>query len=146
VKKNIAVLSIVLAACITPSASPTAGAPITTADLQGTVWILDGLVQGEAVTSVSGDRATLEFFTDGSLIGSTGCRTITGSYVVSGAEVTFTDWAAYGECPASLATQDSRVISGLEGGFRVEIEGDTLTTWVTGTEGLIYKADSAYLR
>ncbi|MEE8406481.1 MAG: META domain-containing protein [Acidimicrobiia bacterium] len=116
--------------------------PVPTADLMGTVWVLDGLVQGETVSSVSGERATLELFTDGSFIGSTGCRTIVGSYVTSGAEVQLTNFAANGECPAELSSQDSRVISALEGGFRVEIEGDRMTTWVGGDERLIYRADS----
>ena len=43
---------------------------------------------------------------------------------------------------AELVEQDSRVISVLEGGFRIEIEGDRMTTWVAGDEGLIYRADS----
>ena len=115
--------------------------PVPTAELTGTVWVLDGLIQGETVSSVSGERATLELFTDGSFIGSTGCRTIVGSYVTSGAEVQFTNFTANGECPAELAAQDSRVISALEGGFRVEIEEDRMTTWVAGDEGLIYRAD-----
>jgi len=116
--------------------------PVPTADLLGTVWVLDGLVQGESVSSVSGERATLELFTDGSFIGSTGCRSIVGSYIVYGAEVQFTNFGANGECSAELAEQDGRVISALEGGFRVEIEGDRMTTWVAGDEGLIYRADS----
>jgi heat shock protein HslJ len=116
--------------------------PVPTAELTRTVWVLDSLIQGDTVSSVSGERATLELFTDGSFIGSTGCRTIVGSYVTSGAEVQFTNFAANGECPAELASQDSRVISALEGGFRVEIESDRMTTWVAGNEGLIYRADS----
>ncbi|MEE8375883.1 MAG: META domain-containing protein [Acidimicrobiia bacterium] len=116
--------------------------PVPTAELTGTVWVLDGLIQDDTVSSVSGERATLELFTDGSFIGSTGCRTVVGSYVTSGAEVQFTSFAANGECPAELSSQDSRVISALEGGFRVEIESDRMTTWVAGDEGLIYRADS----
>jgi heat shock protein HslJ len=116
--------------------------PVPTADLLKTVWALDGLIQGDTVTSVSGERATLELFSDGSFIGSTGCRDISGSYIVTGAEVQFTNWRAFGECPSELATQDSRVISALEGGFRVEIEEDQMTTWVAGDEGLIYRADN----
>ena len=116
--------------------------PAPTAELTGTVWVLNSLIQGNTVSSVSGERATLEFFTDGSLIGSTGCRTIVGTYQTSGAEVVFTNFSAEGDCPAELASQDSRVISALEGGFRVEIEGDRMTTWVAGDEGLIYRADS----
>lgn len=116
--------------------------PVPTAELTGTVWVLDGLIQGDTVSSVSGERATLEFFTDGSLIGSTGCRTLVGSYQTSGAEVSFTKFSANGDCPAELVEQDSRVISSLEGGFRVEIENDRMTIWVAGGEGLIYRADS----
>lgn len=116
--------------------------PVPTAELTGTVWVLDGLIQGDTVSSVSGERATLEFFTDGSLIGSTGCRTIVGTYQTSGAEVVFTNFSANGDCPAELVEQDSRVISSLEGGFRVEIESNRMTTWVAGDEGLIYRADS----
>lgn len=116
--------------------------PVPAADLLGTVWVLDGLIQGEAVSSVSGEQATLELFSDGSFIGSTGCRDISGSYVVVGGAVQFTDFRAEGDCPADLAEQDSRVISALEGGFRVEIEGDRMTTWVAGDEGLIYRAGS----
>jgi heat shock protein HslJ len=119
----------------------TALAPVPEAELTNTVWVLEGIVQGEAVASVAGERATLELFTDGSFIGSTGCRTLAGTYQISGAVVQFTSWGASGDCPPELAEQDSRVISALEGGFRVEIDGDVLTTWVAGDEGLIYRAE-----
>ena len=115
-------------------------AEVPTSDLQGTVWVLEGLVQGETVSTVSGKRATLELDSDGLLNASTGCRTLTGSYMVNGAEVQITDLSASGECTAELAEQDNHVVSALEGGFRVEIEGDQLTTWVAGDEGLIYRS------
>lgn len=117
--------------------------PVPAADLLGTVWVLDALIQGDTVSSpVSGERATLELFSDGSFIGFTGCRTISGSYVVSGAEIVLTTWGTDGVCPPEFENQDVRVVSSLEGRFRVEIEGDRLTTWVSGDEGLIYRADS----
>ena len=115
--------------------------PVPTADLLGTVWVLDSLVNGETVSSVSGERATLELFSDGSFIGSTGCRTISGSYVVTGAEVQFTEFGASGDCPDDLADQDSQVISVLEGGFRVEIDGDQMLVGTQELEALIYRAD-----
>ncbi|MEA1903055.1 MAG: META domain-containing protein [Actinomycetota bacterium] len=115
--------------------------PVPTAEMLGTVWVLDGLVDGEGVSSVSGERATLELFSDGSFIGSTGCRTIAGSYVDTGVDIQFTSFAAEGDCPSDLTEQDSRVISALEGGFRVEIDGDRMTTWVAGDEGLAYSAE-----
>lgn len=116
--------------------------PVPTAELIGTVWVLEGLVDGDAVSSpmAGASEATLQLFANGTFEGSTGCRTISGEYQVSGAEVQFTNWGAEGECPSDLSSQDSRVISGLEGGFRVEIVEDRLTTWVAGDEGLIYRA------
>lgn len=117
-------------------------APVPQEELLNTVWVLESLIHGDAVTSTVADtRATLELFTDGSFIGSTGCRTIAGSYLVSGAEVVFTTLGAEGECPPELEDQDSRVISALEGGFRVEISENRMTTWVHGDEGLMFRAE-----
>jgi heat shock protein HslJ len=116
--------------------------PAPTAELLGTVWVLDGLIHGDTVSSVMGEKATLELFSDGSVIGSTGCRDFSGSYVISGGAVQFTDFRAEGECSADLVDQDSHVISALEGGFRVEIDGDRMTTWVAGDEGLIFRAEN----
>lgn len=118
--------------------------PVPTSGLTGTTWVLEGLVQGDAVSSPmsSAEPATLELFEDGTFVGSTGCRTISGSYQVTGAEVQFTNWGAEGECPDELVEQDTRVISALEAGFRVEIEENRMTTWVAGDEGLVYRADS----
>lgn len=116
--------------------------PVPTADLVGTVWVLDGLISADAVTSVSGDRATLILSADGTFEGETGCRTFSGEYVVAAGEVQFTNFGANGECDAELRDQDSRVISALEGGFRVEIVGDRMTTRASGDEGLSYRAES----
>lgn len=118
--------------------------PVPTSELIGTLWILEGLVQGDTVSSPSSgaDPATLELFEDGSFLGSTGCREISGSYEISGAEVQFTSWGAEGECSPGLEDQDSRVISALEGGFRVEIDGELMTTWVAGDEGLVYRSEA----
>jgi heat shock protein HslJ len=115
--------------------------PVPTADLLGTVWVLDGLALGDSVSSVAGERATIEFFSDGSVLGSTGCREFSGTYVVSGGEVFITSLRMEGECPADLSEQDSTVVSALEGGIRVAIDGDTMTTWTAGDQGLIYRAE-----
>lgn len=116
--------------------------PVSDADLTNTVWVLDGLVSGDAVSSVLGERATLEFFTDGSALGGTGCRTFAGQYTINGAEVLMTDLAADGhECEPDLADQDSHVLAVLGDGFRIEIEGNILRLWSQGDEGLVYIAD-----
>lgn len=115
--------------------------PVPIAELTGTVWVLDSLVQGDSVSSVVGERATLELFTDGSMLGSTGCRSLNGRYTVTGAEVLLNELSAEGECP-ELVDQDSLVVTVLGDGFRAAIEGDTLTLSSVGNEGLIYKAES----
>ena len=116
--------------------------PVPVAELTGTVWVLDSLINGDAVSSVSGARATLELFSDGSLLGSTGCRTLHGEYIVSGATVQFTTFGAEGDCPDELFDQDSHVVTVLGDGFSVEIEGDRMVVSSMGHIGLIYRADS----
>ncbi len=116
--------------------------PVPTAELTGTVWVLDSLVQGDSVSSVMGERATLELFTDGSMLGSTGCRSLNGRYTVTGAEVLLNELSAEGECTPELEEQDNLVVTVLGDGFRAAIEGDTLTLSSAGNEGLVYKSES----
>ena len=111
------------------------------AELTNTVWVLDGLISGDAMSSVSGERATLELFSDGSVLGGTGCRLLQGRYTVTGAEVLFTQFSAEGECDPSLADQDGHVVTVLGDGFRVEIDDQRLTLWSTGAQGLTYHAE-----
>jgi heat shock protein HslJ len=119
----------------------TALPPVPLAELTGTVWVLESLLDGEAATSVNGDRATLELYTDGSMLGSTGCRTLDGQYVVSGAEVAMTEMTAHGECPTELEAQDSHVVTVLGDGFRAVVDGQLLT--LTSSDlGLVYRSDS----
>lgn len=115
--------------------------PPPTTELLGTVWLLDGVISNDSVASVSGDRATLELFSDGSFIGSTGCRTFTGSYATNGTGFAVSDLAAQGDCPSALIEQDNSVISVLEGSFRVVLEETRLTLTSDAQEGLIYVAD-----
>ncbi|MGH8952085.1 MAG: META domain-containing protein [Acidimicrobiia bacterium] len=124
-----------LVACAEP-AGP-AGDPTAIA-LTGTVWVLEGLVQGDAVSTVTGDRATLELFSDGSMLGSTGCRTLNGNYTIVGAEVQMTELTANGDCPRDLEDQDTQVVIVL-GSFRATVEGETLNLTSPGNIGLRYR-------
>jgi heat shock protein HslJ len=120
----------------------TALPPAPTAELTGTVWVLETLLDGDAASSVNGDRATLELFTDGSMLGSTGCRTLDGQYIVSGAEVAMTEMTAHGECPAELEAQDGHVVTVLGDGFSTGVDGQVLTLTSSGDLGLVYRSDS----
>jgi heat shock protein HslJ len=117
--------------------------PVPDAELTGVTWVLDGLIQGEAVsTPVADTRGFIELSDDGSLRGDTGCRPFSGQYVIDGAEVLATELAADGhECEPRVADQDSLFFSVVGDGFRVEIEGNRLTMWSVGDEGLTFTAD-----
>jgi heat shock protein HslJ len=116
-------------------------APVLTADLTNTVWVLESLIEGNSASSVGGERATLELFTDGSMLGSTGCRSLHGRYVVRGAEVVINELAAEGECTDELRAQDSLVVGVLGDGFRARVEGGILTLTKAGNLGLTYRAE-----
>jgi len=115
--------------------------PIATAGLTGTVWELESLVDSDSVSSVGGERATLELFSDNSMLGSTGCRDLHGRYEVTGAEVTMPEMAAEGDCPPDLQAQDAHVISVLGDGFRASVDGQVLTLSTSGGLGLVYRAE-----
>lgn len=114
--------------------------PVPDAGLTATVWVLDGLVQGDSVSSVGGDRATLEMFSDGSVLGSTGCRSLSGNYVLTGTAVSVSGLEAEGSCPSELTDQDALVVTVLSDGFTAEVQGNTLTLTSTGGLGLVYLA------
>jgi heat shock protein HslJ len=116
-------------------------AEIPRAELLGSTWVLETLVQDETALSVSGDQATLQLNADGTFVGSTGCRALTGDYRVSGASVQFTSLQADGDCPPDLRAQDNLVVTVLGDGFGVEIDGSRLTLTSMGDEGLVYRAE-----
>ncbi len=114
--------------------------PVPTAELIGTIWELDGLVSGEAVSSVQGEDLALVFDQDGTFSAGTGCRTLTGTYIAVGDEIQTPDLSAEGECPVELSAQDSHVVTVFEGGFTTAIDGNRLTLTIAGDEGLVYRA------
>lgn len=115
--------------------------PVPTSELVGTTWQLHSLFEGQAASSILGD-ATLRLDEDGTFVGSTGCRELTGTYVIAGDEIGITQMSADGECVPDLVRQDGFVIGVLESP-RVEIEADQLRLWTSGDEGLGYRAAGA---
>jgi heat shock protein HslJ len=113
--------------------------PPPTAALVGTEWLLDSLVRGDAVSSTVGRPAVLTLDADGSFEASTGCRSLTGKYLVSGDEIELVELGADGDCGADIVEQDGHVIDVLEGGFRAVVDGRQLTL-AGGDVGLIYRA------
>lgn len=115
--------------------------PMADAGLVDTLWTLDGLIDGEAVSStVAGaDPATLELRGDGTLTGTTGCRTFDGRYELDGAMVTVSDLVNDDRACPDIAGQDEHVLAIIGAGWEYEIKGSRLTL-TAGDLGLTYVA------
>ncbi len=118
--------------------SPSPDAPLES--IVARTWVLESTVSEEQATAAEGEAATLTLSSDGTFVGSTGCRNLTGRYTVSGSGILFNEMAADGECPASLADQDGHVIEVLGDGFTAEADGDQLLISSAGDIGLQYRA------
>ena len=115
--------------------------PVPEADLYDTLWVLESLVAGETASSPApGREAALVIRSNGTLVGSTGCRRLTGRYIVSGDQIVLTQFAADGECPPALAAQDDHVVRVLGDGVIPDVEGDSLTLSDPDGFGLVYRA------
>jgi heat shock protein HslJ len=115
--------------------------PVPTADLVGTTWVLESVLDGDTAASPSG-RARLRLDEDGTLVGSTGCREFRGRYRVHGSEVVLSELDATvgrDRCTATSRDQDEHVLTVLEG-FRAVVEGDLLTLTARDGRGLQLRA------
>jgi heat shock protein HslJ len=117
-------------------------APVPTAGLLDTTWILETLIEGETATTVGGEPAGLLLAADGTLTASTGCRALTGRWLEGGGVIIVPELAADGECPDELWKQDSLVVTVIGDEFRAEIDGDLLTLSSMGGDGLVFRAES----
>jgi heat shock protein HslJ len=116
--------------------------PIADAPLLGPTWILDSIITGDAVSSVMGEPATLELLDDGTLTGTTGCRTFDARYTVSGGTVSVMELINDDRgCPDELVTQDEHVLDVIARGFSFAIDGERLTL-TDGANGLGYRLDA----
>ena len=113
--------------------------PITHSDLVGTEWVLTSWGVDDSVTTATGDPATLLLSENGTVDGSTGCRSLTGSYLIDADTVRFTSFSAGGACTVELTPQDDHVVNVLGDGFTTVIDGDVLTVRSPGNEFLIYR-------
>lgn len=111
------------------------------AALVGTTWRLETLVVGDVAAAAMGDPADLELRADGTLRGSTGCRSFEGRWIETPERIEIPELAMNEEsCPDELAEQDSHVVSVIGDGFFPTVEGDLLTLLDPGSIGLVYRA------
>ena len=116
-------------------------APVPDSPLAGTRWVLDTLLEGETASSTLGEPAVLLLDPDRTASGSTGCRSVTGTWLVENGTLLIDDLLAEGgPCPADVERQHAQVTAVLGSGPQVEIREDRLT--LTGPDGLglVYRA------
>jgi len=114
---------------------------VANANVVGTTWLLESLITGEAVSSMVGERVTLQLSGDGRLTASTGCRDVTGSYSISDGQVqvTLDPYDTIG-CAAEVGDQDEHILEVLSHGFGISVDGDRLTL-TAGDKGIGYRAE-----
>jgi len=114
--------------------------PVPRADLVGTSWRLESLVEGDAVSSVASEPATLLLSEDGNVTGSTGCRDFQAGWERAGAGVVLDTLVVDDNaCPGPLKAQDEHVLGVLGDAFTTEIEGAVLTVTGRVGDGLVYR-------
>lgn len=108
--------------------------------LEGTRWLLETLVTGDAASSVQGEPS-LELRADGTAGFTTGCRTLTGTWLLDDEALVLDDLLPDGAaCPPELAGQDEHVTAVLQAGPAVRAGEDRLTLTGPDGRGLVYRA------
>ncbi len=112
--------------------------------LEGTYWVVDGLVSGDAVSSVPASIGAILHVDGGRLELRAGCNRGTGTVTVAAGTLTFgainlTKKA----CAPDVMSVERHVTAVLAGTTPFAIDGDTLTIAAAGARGLILKAGTA---
>lgn len=116
--------------------------PLDPEPLTGTTWILESLVEGPTAGSAvsSAKPARLLLKDDKTFEGTTGCRSFTGAWTVSGDVVDVTQLVFEGSCDRGQ-DQDAHVAAVLGTAFRAEVDGKQLTLIAEkGDFALVYRA------
>jgi heat shock protein HslJ len=121
-----AVLGLLIAACSTSGASPSAsgaGASLAPVELSGTSWLLVDLDGAKPANSSA--RLTLEFRADGAVGGSAGCNTYGGRYTVDGTGIAFGQLLSTKmACEQLLMTIETTYLTALPGATAYGVDGD----------------------
>jgi len=110
--------------------------------LEGTRWVLDGIVSGDAVSSVPiGATASLTF-KSGSVTVEAGCNSGSGSYTLGEGTITFGPLVMTRRpCEAGVMGLETAMTQVLTGEATYAIDGGALTL-MNGANGLVFKAAS----
>jgi heat shock protein HslJ len=110
--------------------------------LEGTRWVLDGIVSGDAVSSVPMGVTASITIAGGRVDVEAGCNTGGGTVEVTAGTITFGPIATTKmACEAAPASVESAVLAVLSGPVRYTIDADVLTLDAGGA-GLMFRAAS----
>lgn len=114
--------------------------PAPDAELEGTRWVLDALIDTDTVSStVAGSNATLTI-SEGSLSGSTGCNSMSGPVeIVDGRLAAGGIATTKMACDEGRMSQEAHVLAVLGANPSITIEGETLTLSADDGRGLVYR-------
>lgn len=117
--------------------------PVVDAPLDGTLWTVDGLIAGDAVTSVlTTTTPTLRIdLTAGTLRGTTGCNDFFGEVQVLGEEITISELANTEiACEPQVMDQEAFILDVLREVQIFDVDGERLSLFTAGGRGLLYRA------
>lgn len=105
----------------------TRSAPQATLPLEGTPWELSAFGTGESVSSlITGSRITAEF-TQGQVVGSTGCNEYGGSYSLQETAITFGEIVTTKvACAEEIMAQERAFLEALQTAKEMKLEGREL--------------------
>lgn len=112
------------------------------AAITGTVWVLDGIVRDDAVSSLPAgvEAPTLDIAEDGTATFTTGCNTGTASVEVTEIALVFRSVSVTERaCEGHGAEVEAAVLAVLDGPADLAADGTTLTLG-KGPRGLVYRA------
>lgn len=118
--------------------------PPVDAELEGTQWVLESFLSGDAVSSTIFDTTLTATFENGEITGDAGCNGYGGTYTVEGdslttAEIVSTMMAC--DEPEGIMDQEAQFLGLLNSAENYEIEGDTLTIMSGDDQGLVFRAE-----
>lgn len=118
--------------------------PPSPANLIGTPWRLDTIFVGTTSdgSAMSTTPATLQLSSDGSMAGTTGCRSFDAQWSRDGDVVRVNGFKVSGRCSRQDRYQDRSVVDVLDSDFSFAIEGRSLRVSATDKDrGLGYSAE-----
>jgi heat shock protein HslJ len=106
--------------------------------LEGTRWVVDGIVAGEAVSSIPADVVASLTIDAGTAAVETGCNTGSGSVEVGARTLVFGPLATtLVACPPDVTDVEQAVLRTLEGDVDYEVDGDRLALRRDTSDGVV---------